>query len=125
LLGEIDYNGWTPDGQFRFGTFWSSFSDLQSNSPFESHGVLLGNTIFAGTVPTPSNFASSMVGPVDMALHANSNAVDAGLVLPNINDNFNGGAPDLGAFEVGIAPPIYGARSSFPRPLPPTGLTVR
>jgi hypothetical protein len=36
--------------------------------------------------------------------------VDAGIVLPNINDGWNGSAPDLGALELGSAPPTYGVR---------------
>jgi N-carbamoylputrescine amidase len=30
--------------------------------------------------------------------------------LPNVTDGFNGGAPDLGALEIGQAPPYYGPR---------------
>jgi hypothetical protein len=36
--------------------------------------------------------------------------VDAGFRLPNVNDGFAGRAPDLGAYEVGQAAPIYGPR---------------
>ena len=37
-----------------------------------------------------------------------SAAIDKGVVLPTITDGFTGRAPDLGAFEVGQAPPHYG-----------------
>jgi hypothetical protein len=46
----------------------------------------------------------------DFALRAESRAVDAGVVLPNINDRFTGRAPDLGAFERGKPLPAYGPR---------------
>jgi hypothetical protein len=36
--------------------------------------------------------------------------MDAGTVIPNINDAFTGRAPDLGAYEFGQALPIYGPR---------------
>jgi hypothetical protein len=36
--------------------------------------------------------------------------VDAGVVLPNVNDGYQGRAPDLGAYEVGRPPPQYGPR---------------
>ena len=36
--------------------------------------------------------------------------VDRGVVLSNITDGFAGKAPDLGALEVGQAPPHYGPR---------------
>ena len=31
-------------------------------------------------------------------------------MIPNVTDGFAGQAPDLGALEVGQAPPIYGPR---------------
>ena len=39
-----------------------------------------------------------------------SPAVDAGCILPNVNDGFVGKAPDLGALEVGQPLPVYGPR---------------
>ena len=45
-------------------------------------------------------------------LHPRSNAVDAGLRLPNINDDYDGDAPDLGAFERSREAPRYGVRWS-------------
>jgi hypothetical protein len=49
---------------------------------------------------------------LDFRLKPNAEAVDAGCILPNVNDEFTGRAPDLGALEVGKPVPIYG-----PRPL--------
>ncbi|MGH9160830.1 MAG: right-handed parallel beta-helix repeat-containing protein, partial [Vicinamibacteraceae bacterium] len=37
-------------------------------------------------------------------------AVDAGIRLPNVNDDFAGGAPDLGAYELDRPVPHYGPR---------------
>ena len=45
-----------------------------------------------------------------MTLQTDCNAVDAGIPLPNINDDYLGAAPDLGAYEVGAALPRYGPR---------------
>ena len=50
---------------------------------------------------------------LDFRLKPTSVAVDKGEFLPNVNDDFSGSAPDLGALEVGKPVPIYG-----PRPLP-------
>ena len=47
---------------------------------------------------------------LDFRLLPNSVAVDAGCILPNINDDFEGKAPDLGALEVGQPSPVYGPR---------------
>jgi hypothetical protein len=38
-------------------------------------------------------------------------AVDAGVVLPNVNDGYLGAAPDLGAYEQGAPLPHYGPRA--------------
>jgi len=46
----------------------------------------------------------------DFRLKPASAAVDKGVVLPNITDRFAGKAPDLGALELGQAPPHYGPR---------------
>ena len=37
-------------------------------------------------------------------------AIDQGVVLPNVNDDYNGKAPDLGAIEFGDEAPVYGPR---------------
>src|SRR5258705_6632659 len=47
---------------------------------------------------------------LDFRLKPGSAAVDRGVTLPNITDGFAGQAPDLGALEVGQAPPHYGPR---------------
>jgi hypothetical protein len=47
---------------------------------------------------------------VDLGLKRGAAAVDAGLVLPNINDDYQGTAPDLGAYEYGADMPHYGPR---------------
>jgi hypothetical protein len=36
--------------------------------------------------------------------------VDAGVMIPTVNDGFTGHAPDLGALEVGKPEPKYGPR---------------
>jgi hypothetical protein len=51
---------------------------------------------------------------MDFRLRPNSAAIDAGVALPTINDGYQGRAPDLGAYEAGQTPPVYG-----PRSLPP------
>ena len=47
---------------------------------------------------------------LNFKLNPEGKAVDAGVVIRNVNDNFNGKAPDLGALEVGGHEVIYGAR---------------
>jgi len=47
---------------------------------------------------------------LDFRLRPGSAAVDAGIALPSINDDFTGRAPDLGAYEVDRPVPHYGPR---------------
>jgi hypothetical protein len=47
---------------------------------------------------------------LDFRLRPGAVAVDRGVSLPNINDGFNGKAPDLGALEAGQPLPTYGPR---------------
>jgi hypothetical protein len=46
----------------------------------------------------------------DFGLKPGSAAVDRGMPLPTVTDGFAGRAPDLGALELGHAPPHYGPR---------------
>src|SRR5258708_7677418 len=47
---------------------------------------------------------------LDFRLNPGSAAIDRGVTLPNVTDNFSGRAPDLGALEFGQTPPHYGPR---------------
>jgi regulation of enolase protein 1 (concanavalin A-like superfamily) len=64
-------------------------------------------------VPGPPPAA---VPPHVMSLQPSCNAVDAGAVLPNVNDGFSGTAPDLGAHEHGHALARYGPRAASSGP---------
>src|SRR5690606_27435202 len=46
----------------------------------------------------------------DLRLKQGSKAIDAGIHIPNINDNYFGNAPDIGAYELGQTVPHYGPR---------------
>jgi len=125
MLGVIDNNGWSPDGPFVFdNTTWTSFADLQSRSPYEAHGRILSSPLFQTPLSLPADYTTFWT-PRDVTLHASSNAVDAGLVIPNITDGFVGNAPDLGAWERGAPIPIYGARSDTLAPAAPTSITLQ
>jgi len=51
---------------------------------------------------------------VDFSLKAGSAPIDRGISLANVTDGFTGSAPDLGAFEYGVAPPHVGPRPYRP-----------
>ena len=125
ILEEIDYNGWLPDGAFRFVDTWVNLADLQSNSPYEHNGRILDESTFSAPVDLPADYTTFWSG-VDVALGDESRAVDAGLSLPNINTDYRGTAPDLGAIEAGDPAPIYGVRKVLDKmaPAPPTNVRV-
>jgi hypothetical protein len=48
---------------------------------------------------------------MDFHLRPGSKAIDAGVRIPNVNDDFLGEAPDMGALEGDLPAPHYGPRS--------------
>lgn len=121
VLGEIDYNGWSPNGTFVFEDSYSSLADVQARSPFETNGRVLTAPVFT-SVPAAGPDYTTFANPAVVTLRSDSNAIDAGTVLPNINDGFAGSGPDLGAWEFGRSTPSYGARNQTAAPNPPTNL---
>jgi hypothetical protein len=126
---DFDNDGFdwgTSMAPFRYGgVAYSSLSGLSAASGLEPNGRQISRTAcFASfNVPGP---APTPIPPQHMTLRAGCAAVDAGAVLPNINDGFLGGAPDLGAFELGQPLPLFGPRpaASPPPPTTPTGLRI-
>jgi MYXO-CTERM domain-containing protein len=110
---SFDYDG---VGSIGTGTFegkigsnrFTSLATLQTNTS-EAHAVVVDMTIFASGPAFPSNPYPAK-GTVDLQLAAGCAAIDKGLVLAGVNDGYTGAAPDLGAYELGIAPPVYGPR---------------
>jgi len=112
--GRLDYDGYFPDGGFRFNlppaglVSYPSFAAMQAGG-MEAHGVLLAQPIFASGLTAPASYTTT-VAPQDVTLDAASDAIDHGVVLPNLTDGFIGDAPDLGALERGCPLPIFGVR---------------
>jgi hypothetical protein len=113
---DFDYDGF-GGGPFKGFAKWNkvlyaTFQDFVTKSPIEHHAVLLDPlTLFASGVRPPSDVTvQQRVEVNDLRLSPNSRAVDAGEVIPNVNDGFQGKAPDLGAYEVGEELPHYGPR---------------
>src|SRR5262249_13722940 len=77
----------------------------------DKHSVMMNYDIFVKVTP-PATDPRTLYKPADFdfQLRAGSVAVDAGVRLPGINDDFTGRAPDLGAYEVGRPVPHYGPR---------------
>jgi hypothetical protein len=77
----------------------------------DKHSILVDYDVFVKVAPTgPDPRTLYRPADFDFQLRPGSAAVDAGLRIPGINDDFTGRAPDLGALEVGRPVPHYGPR---------------
>ena len=118
----------TSTAPFRYGgVVYSSLASFAAASGLETRGRQISRTTCFATFNVPGP-APVPIPPQQMTLKAGCGAVDAGAILPNINDGFLGTAPDLGAFELGQPAPTYGPRPATPppptAPTAPTGLRI-
>lgn len=106
-MTDVDYDGFDW-GASKTAFRWQNnkmFPDIPSFSEafgIERHGVRVKKEDIFDVTPSP--------GPIHLKLRKGSNAVDAGVAVPNISDEFVGKAPDLGAYELGRPMPHYGPR---------------
>lgn len=109
---EFDYNG--------VGTVNTPFAGTVGNQRFDSieglhrltgagHCVQVGMDVFATEIEFPDPVFPER-RPQDLRIAPGSAAIDAAVLLPNINDDFTGRAPDIGAYESGKPLPHYGPR---------------
>jgi hypothetical protein len=91
---------------------FKTLAEFQRATGHEAHGLLVDYDIFKNVRPPDPKQPHKIyeLGDMDFSLKPNSVAVDAGCKLPNVNDDFAGKAPDLGALEVGRSLPVYGPR---------------
>jgi hypothetical protein len=92
---------------------WRSFStlgDLARATGLERHGIEVDYDVFADLAPPDATRVDAVHHAMDLtfALKPGSKAIDAGVVLPTINDDFSGRGPDLGAIETSRPEPRYG-----------------
>ena len=127
-----DYNGFRVDPEAPYAFAWNSpsFDIMQDyNNPrvqrrFKSlgeysqtigqdtHSIVIDYDIFMKVKQADPNNHIRLykAEEFDFRLRPNSAGVDTGCILPNINDEFTGKAPDFGALEVGQPLPVYGPR---------------
>jgi hypothetical protein len=127
-----DYNGFRPNrnGKPQYTWFapapgqqaqvpsdsdWQRFATLaefRKATGQEAHGIEVDYADFENLAPPDPARRYHVYHSMDLdfRLKANSKAVDAGRVLPTINDGFSGKAPDLGALELNQQAPHYGPR---------------
>jgi hypothetical protein len=113
---DFDYDGFTGGPFANFlrwnGEKYATFEQMKKDAPVYRHAVLVdGATVFASGMRAPETDKNAIDrDAADVRLSPASAAVDAGQVLPGINDGFSGAGPDLGAYEIGVPVPHYGPR---------------
>ncbi|MBL7696938.1 MAG: right-handed parallel beta-helix repeat-containing protein [Chitinophagaceae bacterium] len=99
------------------GTPYLAMIGDSSFESVEAHGI--GNLDFLNVFPGvifPQKPLSLTEAVPDLRPAKGSKVIDAAVLIPNINDHFNGNGPDIGAYEEGEELPHYG-----PRPRPTIG----
>ena len=107
-------------GQIGSNTF-DSLVTMRSNTT-EQNAVQVDLSVFSATVSYPADPLASELAPADLRIGAGSPAENAGQAITNVNDGYAGSAPDIGAYELDAAVPVYGPRF-VPANLPPTVIT--
>ena len=127
-----DYNGFRPNAgvaeQYRWlspgdggilyepsSADWRTFAslaDFTAATGQEEHGIEVDFDIFLDMTPPDPTRRHAVYHSKDLnfGLRPGSRAVDAGVRIPTVNDDFAGDAPDLGALETGLPLPHYGPR---------------
>ncbi|MBN1292991.1 MAG: hypothetical protein JXB48_14210 [Candidatus Latescibacteria bacterium] len=132
---SFDYNGYRPNSTAENNFFWKSppknklqdfdieesasylsfktLRDFSETTDQEKHGIIVDYNIFRNVLKPDPDDPGHVYQPYDLdfRLRPGSKAVDAGCILPNVNDEFSGNAPDLGAYETGKTVPVYGPRT--------------
>jgi len=112
---DFDYDGFA--GRWKLvlkwnGVRYASLDDVRGSAPVYRHFAQLdAKTLFQSGLTAPDDIAKEYpCSKNDLRLSLQSDAIDAGVGLPNVNDGFAGAAPDLGAYEAGQVLPHYGPR---------------
>ena len=127
---SYDYNGYRPNtnggSQYEWKApargvnydldqtdfeYFGTLSDLSRATGQEVHGIEVDYEVFESLKqPGRDSRAVYYAEDLDFSLRTGGRAVDRGILLPNVNQDHAGSAPDLGAWELGKAPPVYGPR---------------
>ncbi len=104
---------------------YNSLSEFSAVTGQEKNGITADYDVFVKASPpefktfNEENKELGLAYPVyftnnfDFRLKSSAKPVDAGCLLPGINDGFTGLAPDLGAYENGTQVPHYGPRNTL------------
>jgi hypothetical protein len=111
-LADFSGPGHTPELQTREYTTLAEYSQGVNQ---DRNSILVDYDIFINVPKLDAQDVENVqnlynAGDFDFRLVPNANAVDAGDIIPNVNNDFNGRAPDLGALEIDQSIPHYGPR---------------
>lgn len=112
----LDYDGFDW-GSAPYAIKWGGkryprLTDFSSATGLQTHGIQIDRNGCFTQFDIPSSPPSPMPSQY-IALKAGCNAIDAGRILANINENHTGAAPDLGPYEWGHPLPRYGPRGQL------------
>ena len=96
---------------------FNTLTDYAQATGQDSHSVLLDYSVFT---KVPQLDATDMTkvqnlydaSDLDFSLVRGAAAIDKGMLLPTVTDEYQGSAPDLGALERGVDAPHYGPRTN-------------
>lgn len=129
---STDYNGYRPnrgvEDQYRFlgpqagerlyepsQEDWQVFSTLEAFAAAtgqETHSLEVDFDVFENLAPPDAANKHAVYHAMDLnfQLDPSGKAIDAGVLIPTVNESHAGQAPDLGALEAGQPLPHYGPR---------------
>jgi hypothetical protein len=91
---------------------YKNLKEYSNASGQDKHSVLVDYDTFVNVIMPDKSDPQRLYksDSLDFRLRPGSPAIDAGVALPTINDDFTGKAPDIGAYEEGKPIPHYGPR---------------
>jgi hypothetical protein len=91
---------------------FATLAEFRSATGQEAHGIEVDFDIFEKMAPPPPTDRHAVYHAMDLnfRLKPGSKAVDAGVPIDTVSEEFTGRAPDLGALEVGKPEPKWGPR---------------
>lgn len=115
-LSTLDYNGYRGKGitwarDREAPRTYATLAEFSAATGLERHGRMVDFDTFVRASPVRDG-ATYRTTDFDLRLQPGSKAIDAGVRLPGINDDFTASAPDLGALEHGRPLPHYGPRNA-------------
>ena len=125
-LADFDYNGWYQAIPGRFGRLngnsYPTLAEFQSATDMSWHATNVDIAVFQGAeepelgpyLGVGGYLPGYVPGSQDLRLVTGVPAEDAGVALANINDGWQGMAPDLGAYELGVPVRHYGPGTGDP-----------